>query len=109
MAYSKQPNVIIIQNFDPGVFFEENDMRKVDREFTFYYLFCMGLRQVKIVAEDGKLFFYFVRAEVEPLFSILLSGKPVPIPDFHELTKGIETWRNALVTLKTLRQEQREA
>jgi hypothetical protein len=108
MGYNKYINILTVQDFENSVFYSDDELRKVDREFTFLYLYSMGLRHVKILAHDKQLSFYFVRTDTEPLYSNLLSGKVLPIPDFHMLTQGIEVWRNALVTMKTMRSEQRD-
>lgn len=75
---------------------------RIDKEDLALVILAHKIKPIKITASDRQIAFYFPKVEAEPIMKRMLANEPVMV-DFHLVMQAQEAWRNAIVSLKSLR------
>ena len=83
---------------------EGTNLQRFDNERIIISLLSMGLKHVRIEAEERQISFLFVKPEIDEFINKILSGEPIQV-ELAKVFEAYETWKAALLMMKIKRQE----
>ena len=83
---------------------EGSNLQRFDNERMIISLLSMGLKHVRIEAEEKQISFLFVKQEINEFINKILSGDKIEV-ELSKVFEAYETWKAALLMMKIKRQE----
>lgn len=82
------------------------DLNAMDKETQVVCVLSHDVKPVKVIVEGGRINFYFLKSETDGILAALLSNAEIPVKDFRLIVQALDTWRNAVATMKIKRNSQ---